>query len=161
MYGEVERADAHLQFVPAMRPVFEAALLREFLERGKPVLGICYGCQFANVWRGGSLIQDIPTQLRDTIEHGDSRHAVHVAPGTVLHDTLCLDECDIRSSHHQAIARTAPDARVTAVAPDGVIEAIEFSGVPFFVGVQWHPECDRESLATQRLFAAFVQSAGG
>jgi len=161
MYGEEPRGDAHLQFVPPARPVFEAALLREFLERGKPVLGICYGCQFANVWRAGSLIQDIPTQLPDAIAHGDARHAVHVAPDTLLHGTLGLEGCDIQSFHHQSIARVAPDARVTAVASDGVIEAIEFSGAPFFVGVQWHPEYDRAAVATQRLFSALVKSAGG
>lgn len=155
-YGEAERPDANLKLVPVARPIFEKALLKEMLERQKPVLGICYGCQFLNVYQGGSLIQDIPSQWPEPITHGDSRHVVQVSPGSKLHQLTGMTEFESRSSHHQAVARLAGGAVKTAKAPDNVIEALEFPENPFCIGVQWHPECDRDSVATQRLFKGLV-----
>ncbi|MBV9864695.1 MAG: gamma-glutamyl-gamma-aminobutyrate hydrolase family protein [Abitibacteriaceae bacterium] len=155
-YGADEHPDSHIKLVPALRPAFETILLREFLERGKPAFGICYGCQFFNVRRGGSLVQDIPTEWPNPIAHADTRHTVRVLPGTQLHHIVGMEEVDIRSSHHQSVKKLAPDAAVTSYAPDEVIEAIEFKDQPFFIGVQWHPEHDRDSLATQRLFGALI-----
>ncbi len=136
----------------------EAALLERMVPDGKPVLGICYGCQFLNVWRGGTLVQDIPAEWPDPIEHGNARHNVHLSPGTRLFDMLGRPEYEIRSSHHQAVARLAPGAHMAAVAPDEVVEAIEFSEAPFLVGVQWHPEVDPEVVTTRLLFQALVDA---
>jgi len=69
-----------------------------------------------------------------------------------------MEEFEVASFHHQAIGRPGEGARVTAHAPDGLIEAIEMDNDPLWLGVQWHPEWDRESLATQRLFQAFVKA---
>lgn len=162
LYNEETLPDAHVSLVPAARPAFEAALLTRFLERDKPALGICYGCQFFNVWRGGSLIQDIPTQWNEPIEHSSERgnipHMVRVLEHTKLRAIVEDEEFEIVSSHHQAIARLAQGAQTSAFAPDRLAESIEFEGAGFFLGVQWHPERSRESSASQRLFHAFVNN---
>jgi putative glutamine amidotransferase len=159
MYGEATREDGEVHLIRAERPRWEAALSQAFWEAGQPILGICYGCQFLNVWRGGSLIQDIPTQWPDCIEHSGVRHGVHLPPGSKLSAIIGADEFIVESSHHQAVKKLAPDARLIATAPDGVAEAIEFPEQNWVYGVQWHPERTPESLATQRLFAAFVEAA--
>jgi len=159
MYGEDVRADGGVQLIRAERPRWEAALAQAFWEAGHPILGICYGCQFLNVWRGGSLIQDIGAQWPNPIEHSGTRHGVHLPHGSRLSEVIGADEFVVESSHHQAVKKIAPDARLIATAPDGVAEAIEFPEQPWVYGVQWHPERTPESLATQRLFAAFVQAA--
>lgn len=166
-YGEELASNANVKLINLERPAWEAALLKRFLERGKPALGICYGCQFFNVWRGGSLIQDIPTQWPEAIVHapeesgrGNIRHAVRILPDTYLHRIVGEEEIEIVSSHHQAIARLAEGAATSAFAPDRLAESVEFGDAPFFLGVQWHPERDRESPATQRLLGAFVAACG-
>jgi putative glutamine amidotransferase len=155
-YGEEELPNAGVSLVNLARPAFEADLLKNFLELGKPVFGICYGCQFFNVWRGGTLIQDIPLQWPQHIEHKQSRHVVRVLDNTKLHRIIDEDEFEVVSSHHQAIGRLAHGAHTSAFAPDRLAESVEFEDAPFFIGVQWHPERDRHSRATQRLFGAFV-----
>lgn len=159
MYGEEVREDSRVELIRTERPRWEAALTRAFWEAKQPILGICYGCQFLNVWRGGSLIQDIGSQWPDPIEHSGTRHGVHLPHGSRLSEIIGADEFVVESSHHQSVKRIAPFARLVATAPDGVAEAIEFPDQPWVFGVQWHPERTPESLATQRLFAAFVQAA--
>jgi putative glutamine amidotransferase len=159
MYGETLREDGGIHLIKPQRPRWEAALSRAFWDAKKPILGICYGCQFLNVWRGGTLVQDIPTQWPDCIEHSGVRHGVHLPHGSRLAEIIGADEFIVESSHHQAVKAIAPDARLIATAPDGVAEAIEFPDEPWVYGVQWHPERTPESLATQRLFAAFVEAA--
>lgn len=162
LYGEETLSGADVSLVPAARPVFESALLKRFLERKKPALGICYGCQFFNVWRGGSLIQDIPTQWPEPIAHSSERgnipHMVHVLEHTKLRAIVEEEEFEVVSSHHQAIARLADGAHTSAFAPDRLAESIEFDDAGWFLGVQWHPERSRESPASQRLFNAFVNA---
>jgi putative glutamine amidotransferase len=160
-YGEEQNPNAHVKVVPLARPAFESALLREFLHRDKSVFGICYGCQFFNVWRGGTLIQDIPLQWPKPIEHHSGRHPVRVLHNTLLHRIVGMEEFEVVTSHHQAIHYLAKGAETSAFAPDRLAEAIEFDDKPFFLGVQWHPERDPESEATQRLFDAFVKACGG
>ncbi len=158
MYGEEELPGIKVKPLPPARPALEAALLREFLDRSKPILGICYGCQFFNVWRGGSLIQDIPTQWPQPIEHGDSRHCVRLLPDSVLHRIVEAEEFEVVSKHHQGIGRLAAGAACSAVSSDRMPEALEFNDAPLFLGVQWHPEWDRESPATRRLFEALMKA---
>ncbi|HVF09718.1 MAG TPA: gamma-glutamyl-gamma-aminobutyrate hydrolase family protein [Abditibacteriaceae bacterium] len=163
MYGEKPKVDSHIELIRPQRPAWEAALVGEFVRHDKPILGICYGCQFLNVWRGGSLIQDIPTEWPDPIHHSSGRHDVHLETNSQLHNIIGSDEFVVESSHHQAVARLAPTAKIAATAPDGVAEAIEFTDDDFMIGVQWHPERFPESLATRRLFTAFIGacSTGG
>ncbi|MGQ9736987.1 MAG: gamma-glutamyl-gamma-aminobutyrate hydrolase family protein [Armatimonadota bacterium] len=164
LYGE--QAIPETDALPEDRPLFEIALVRRFREMDKPVLGICYGCQLLNVAFGGTLIQDIPSQVGSSVKHrrtssaeAHARHVVTVRNGSRLREILGVSEVEIVSSHHQAVKRPAPGFRVTADAPDGVIETIEMEDARFFVGLQWHPEMDPEAEATRRLMQAFVQAA--
>lgn len=158
LFGEELNPKAKVNLVHPLRPAFEAELVRIFREHKKPLFGICYGCQFFNVFGGGTLLQDVPLQWPNAIAHSDARHRVRLEKNSLLHRFIGQREFEVASSHHQAIARTATGTRITAHAPDGIIEAIELDDDPLWIGVQWHPECDRESLATQRLFGAFISA---
>ncbi len=143
----------------------EWALLRAFEARRKPILGICYGCQLLNVWRGGTLYQHLPdlpnVQLphqRANREEPYPRHLVTLAPHSKLFATIRHAQFEVVSSHHQAIRVLGRGLVATAYSPDGVIEAIEDPEMPFFIGVQWHPERDPDASATRALFEAFVQA---
>jgi len=166
LYGE----ETHPETDPLSeeRPLFEIQLVRLFHEMDKPVLGICYGCQLLNVALGGSLIQDIPSQIGNLVKHRrqtsqepHARHAVTIRQGSLLSKILAATKLEIVSSHHQAVKQRGTHLRVAALAPDGVIEAIELEDARFFVGVQWHPEMDPEAEATHRLLRAFIEAASG
>jgi putative glutamine amidotransferase len=147
----------------------ELVLARWALEDRVPVLAICRGIQLINVAAGGTLYQDLPTQLPDTFPHACNAptyprayraHALRIEPNSRLAATLSATECRVNSRHHQAVKDVAPAFAITARAPDGVIEGIEHREAPFIVGVQWHPEslaaADPQMLA---LFEALVESS--
>jgi putative glutamine amidotransferase len=160
LYGE--EAHPETVCVPRARPQFELKLIEASCQRRKPILGICYGCQILNVAFGGTLIQDIPSQVQTNIAHGGTpppRHAVQLESDSHLRDILQSPHIEIVSSHHQSVKTVGAGVRVVARAPDGVIEATEFPVEHFVVGVQWHPEMDAESVYTKRLFKAFVEAA--
>ncbi len=156
LYGAELLENANVELVQTERPLWETPLCEAFARMDKPILGICYGAQFLNVWRGGTLIQDIPTQWPNHIEHSGVRHGVHLPAGSDLAKIIGADEFIVDSAHHQAIEKVAPDGKLIATAPDGVVEAIEWTDEKWMFGVQWHPERYPESVATQRLFEAFV-----
>ena len=160
MYGEEILPDAGVELIQSARPIYELALVTAFVKLDKPILGICYGCQFLNVWRGGSLIQDIPTLWSDAIAHSSERgnvaHAVRVLEHTKLRRIVETDEFEIISSHHQAMSRLGTGAATSAFAPDRLAEAVEFDDEAWILGVQWHPERTRDSEPSRRLFEAFV-----
>lgn len=142
-------------------------LLERLLERGTPTLAICLACQQLNVIFGGTLYRDLPTDgpavlLRHFSKAGPNpRHNVAVVPGSALHRALdASDEIEVNSFHHQAVREVGRGLARTAWAPDGVTEAVEVEALPFFVGVQWHPErmMPREESA-RKLFAALVAHA--
>lgn len=148
------------------RDVTELALLRLAADRGLPVLGICRGLQVLNVAAGGSLYQDIPTQVPAALRHDFAPnrtslpHEVTVAPGSRLAGILGETVVAVNSLHHQAVKELGPGLRASAYAPDGVIEAVEAAGDRFVVGVQWHPEELTETHADmRRLFTAFIDAA--
>src|SRR5687768_13918464 len=85
LYGEQMREDANVRLIHPLRPQFETLIVHAMRERAKPILGICYGCQFFNVLKGGTLIQDIPTQWPGAIVHHESRHAVRLLHDSILH----------------------------------------------------------------------------
>lgn len=130
-----------------IRDRYEIELFWEFVIQGKPVLGICRGCQLINVALGGSLFQDIATQCPDTLRHVDPalydryQHEVFVSPDTRLAG-LYPEQPHGRviSIHHQAIDRLGNDLMVEATASDGIIEAIRWKGAGYVAGFQWHPE---------------------
>jgi putative glutamine amidotransferase len=147
--------------VTPRRARFDKAIA-EYLyrETDLPVLGICGGMQLQCILTGGTLIQDLPP---GDIQHrrnkdGYQTHAVKVEEGSVLHKAIGETEFEVNSLHHQAIEAVAGPLKVSAHAPDGTVEAIEFSDHNFRVGVQWHPERMPESSQMQRLFKAFVDS---
>lgn len=136
------------------------------LERGLPILAICRGVQVLNVAAGGTLYQDIPSQVPGALKHRQdgprwaASHAVELAPDSRLARIFGQRTLRVNSFHHQAVKDVAPGFRAAAKAPDGIVEAIERSEGAFVVGVQWHPELmvAREPLY-RALFAAFVEAA--
>ncbi len=132
-----------------------------------PLLAICFGMQVLNVSRGGTLIQDIRSQLPDAIKHeqGAPRdrpsHSVKVAAGSKLNEIIKTEDLAVNSHHHQAIETLGADLVATAWSSDGVIEAFEDPRPDSFViGVQWHPEMGwQNDLFSQRLFNSFVAHA--
>lgn len=147
------------------KEAFDFALMEALLKWQGPVLGICYGTQLINVALGGTLHQDIPTQLNVGPWHGagfdeSCRHTVRIEPGTRLGDILGVDELEVNTTHHQAIDRVAPSLHLAATSPDGVTEAVEASeGDRFLIGVQWHPERLIAQERHLRIFKAFVAEA--
>ena len=133
-----------------VRDMYELELLHEFVESGKPVLGVCRGCQLINVAFGGSLYQDIatdvPTANAHVSEHYDQhRHAIRFPDSSTLASMFPgRSEAIVNSIHHQAIRDLGRDLNIEAVsAGDGIIEGIRHRRSPFVVGVQWHPEFHR------------------
>jgi putative glutamine amidotransferase len=152
----------------ANRDNTDAAILAHAIGNLKPVLAICYGCQALNVFQGGTLIQDIPTDKPGSLTHGktdlaasaksgDLHHSATLTSGSRLAQLNGSAAAEINTSHHQAIDRPGRNLRVTAQAPDGIIEAVEYTGdAPWIVGVQWHPERMANDAFSARLFADFV-----
>ena len=146
------------------------ALLEHAFAEHKPVLAICYGVQSMNVFLGGTLIQDIPSELHTPIQHPWSNrdkgapepfHAAKIESGSRLRELAGADEVGVNSSHHQSILDPGRSLRIAARAPDGVVEAVEWTGDSNWVtGVQWHPERMAESdLLAQRLFGNLIEVA--
>lgn len=141
------------------------ALLKEAFREERPVLAICYGIQSLNVFLGGSLIQDIGTELHSTIQHQwvgrkngtpEPFHSAQVERDSRLFALANASEVRVNSSHHQSVLKPGRDLRVTARAPDGVIEAVEWTGDhSWVIGVQWHPE---RMVATDALALLLFQS---
>lgn len=154
-YGE--KLLLNLELSPDERTDFEIALFREVTGLQKPILGICLGAQLINTALGGSLYQDIPTQVHTAINHR-STHNVTISEGTLLH-TILVGNIQVMSAHHQAVKTPGKGLTPSALSPDGVIEAIEMTDYPFLAGIQWHPEREPDNDQTRRLFNAFVAAA--
>src|SRR5579863_2513325 len=144
----------------APRDRYELDLFDAFVAEGKPVLGICRGCQLINVAMGGSLYQDIPSELGDTPQHRDSAlyerilHDVQIVAGTRMAQLYPgKRRAKINSIHHQAIKTLGKDLVIEAISlPDGLAEAIRWHGPSYVVGFQWHPEfLDAEQLDDSQL----------
>lgn len=114
------------------------SMLDAFLKAGKPVLGICKGCQLLNIRFGGSLIQHLAVAESHAWSKGDRVHGCKSLPGTLM-ERLYGREYAVNSMHHQAIGAVGKGFLVTSFAPDGVVESIEHEHLPL-LGVQWHPE---------------------
>ena len=129
-----------------------------------PVLAICYGMQVLNVSRGGSLIQDIESQVPNSIQHAQgipvarNSHNISIARDNTLSAMAAGEKVKVNSHHHQAVRTTGKDLTAIAWANDGVIEGIEDSRPDrFVVGVQWHPELSwKFDDLSRRLFEGFV-----
>jgi putative glutamine amidotransferase len=183
-YGE--KAVKECAAKDAGREAADDLLLQDAFDLGKPILGICYGLQSLNVWRRGSLIQDLPYSPASVLSEGASgastvvnhqpgrevqnAHPVLLTPGSrlfraisvVAEDTGDHLKLSVNSSHHQAVGLAGEELRVAATSPvDGLIEALEGADPrQFVVAVQWHPERSYENSAASRaLFTAFLEAA--
>jgi len=141
--------------------------LAEAERRALPVFAICFGIQSLNVFRGGTLIQDIPAQFPGAIKHeqGAPRdrhsHRVRILDGSLLRQLAGADSVSVNSHHHQAVETLGRELVATAWASDGLVEAVEDPRDDRFVlGVQWHPELawNRDPVS-QALFARFIEEA--
>lgn len=137
-YGEPR--SPQLGDVNLERDDFEYRILSEAIRLRKPVFGICRGVQVLNVFLGGTLYQDLPSEYPDTsLVHLGTPHRITVERGTRLYRILGQETLEVNSFHHQAVKKLAPGLRVSARATDGSIEAVECDSLPI-VGVQFHPE---------------------
>jgi putative glutamine amidotransferase len=155
------------------RDEFEIGLVKAARERGVPIFAICRGLQVLNVACGGTLVQDIPSQVKGALAHDlpvppnqsySLAHEVWLEKDSLL--SLLMrerlsdtDACEVNSRHHQAVKDLAPGFRVSATAPDGVIEAIEDPERRFCLGVQWHPENFFRTGEFRPLFEGFLEAA--
>ena len=167
-YGEEPRG--LLSNVDKGRDEYEFAVVLAARDARLPVLGICRGLQVVNVALGGSLVQDIATELPGSVEHSVPTpqhaiaHEVWVIKGSLLaslmqEQSAGADSFDVNSRHHQAVKRLAQGFEVTATAPDGIVEAIECAKGIFCLGVQWHPENFWRTGEFRPLFEGFVEAA--
>lgn len=170
IYGE----PAHPSFDAAEpgRDEYEIELVKRAIEADLPVFAICRGIQVLNVARGGTLVQDIASELPAALPHTmtvpphqpfDLAHDIWLTPGSTLArlmaDRTENDELAVNSRHHQALKATGEGLIVTATAPDGVIEAVEDPARRFLLGVQWHPENFWRTGEFSALFEGFVKAA--
>jgi putative glutamine amidotransferase len=157
----------------AGRDEFEVGLITAARARDLPLFAICRGVQVLNVACGGTLVQDIPSQMTGALQHSlcippheaySLAHEVWVDKDTLLARLIGerlrdQDACDVNSRHHQAVKEVARGFRVSATAPDGVIEAIEDPAARFCLGVQWHPENFWRTGEFRALFEGFLEAA--
>jgi putative glutamine amidotransferase len=165
LYGE-EPHETVTRIIPE-RDAFEIGLCREILRKDGPLLAICRGHQVLNVATGGTLVQDIPSQISGAKDHDpdaerwETAHKVRILPGTRLREILGTETIDVNSFHHQAVRQLGQGLVVSASSTaDGVIEGIEMPGRRLALGVQWHPEAfwDRQE-GFQPLFETLVKAS--
>src|SRR5229473_339546 len=155
------------------RDEFEIGLITAARARQLPIFAICRGVQVLNVACGGTLVQDIPSQVHGALAHSMPApphesyllaHEVWIDKDTLLWKLMRerlsdADACEVNSRHHQAVKRLAAGFRVAATAPDGVVEAIEDPAARFCLGVQWHPENFFRTGEFRSLFEGFLEAA--
>jgi putative glutamine amidotransferase len=168
IYGMTD--DGLVHAVDADRDAAEIAIARWAAAEDKPLLGICRGCQVANVALGGTLYRDIEKEYPgyNGLDHDQwgkaprhhLAHPVTVEAGTKLAAAIGTQQVQVNTLHHQALRDVAPQLSVSASAIDGLIEGVEIPDARFFVGVQWHPEELAEyNEPMRRLFQTFIESA--
>ena len=148
------------------RDGMEQRLIRAWLKTGKPLFGICRGLQALNVFFGGTLWQDIPSQRPSEVSHRSSElmmikervHSVTFAEGGLLRRLEGRDSLEVNSMHHQGVKDLGKGLTVEALAPDGMVEAFRLDGYGWLLAVQWHPEhLSADDPDHQTLFDAFVR----
>jgi putative glutamine amidotransferase len=162
-------ANPHPKLGPVLprRDATDALLIELAEERGLPLLAICYGFQALNVYRGGTLVQDIPSQVDGALKHMQEgfyerhSHTITIAEGTLLAELAGASATTVNSHHHQAIERLGRNLTPIAWAPDGIIEAvIDETTDQWVFGVQWHPEVGwSDDPLSRAVFGAFLEAA--
>ena len=171
-YGEA--AHPTIEDAEPGRDAFEIALVKAARARQLPIFAICRGVQVLNVACGGTLVQDIPSQLAGALPHSfpvpshqayELAHEIWIEKESLLarlmHDRIVDDGCEVNSRHHQAVKLAAAGFVVSATAPDGVVEAIEDPAARFCLGVQWHPENFFRTGEFRALFEGFLEASQG
>ncbi len=148
------------------RDTTDFAILDFVEQTDLPLVGICFGVQSLNVYRGGSLVQDIPAVVENPVMHDEdndkpaARHMVRIAEDSLVGRLAGRAQMDVNSYHHQSIAEAGRNLRPVAFAPDGVVEAVEDTTGRFILGVQWHPERGwKDDPFAKALFTAFIDKA--
>lgn len=164
-YKEKPLSDSRMKISPDGRTTFEIELFKAAARAGKPVLAICYGTQLVNIALGGKLYQDIALQVSDPIKHVASSagekvfHFVDIFEGTMLSRIMGASRIRVRSAHHQSVKNPGRGLHLSAVAHDGVIEALEPRTKNFLIAVQWHPEKTPNDRYSKKLFKALVSAS--
>ena len=164
LYGE-EELDVCGTTAP-QRDKSDLALLRAALKYKKPILCVCRGCQMVNVYFGGTLYQDLPTQLGTPIQHSQhdtyrgGAHQVKVLEGTPLYHLYGKTEISVNSLHHQAVRELAPCLSPMAYGPDGIVESFYLPDASQWLrAYQWHPEMFQDTAARDAVFSEFIGAA--
>jgi putative glutamine amidotransferase len=164
-YGENPLNSVNI--ISIKRDEYELGLFRVAYDRKIPILGICRGNQLINVALGGTLYQDISTQLPNSQGHSpegicedELYHSINIKKESKLYDIFDKEKIHVNSFHHQSIKKLGNDLRISAFSDDGIIEGVEGTGRGFLVGVQWHPEClTKRYPMFLKLFNALVSAA--
>jgi putative glutamine amidotransferase len=163
-YGE--KPISALGAIKEERTEFELELIDLALNQDLPLLGICGGAQAINVALGGSLYQDIATELPNADQHEQGAkitregHPIEIHPGTRLRQIVQKQTLEVNTTHHQAVRKVGKGLRVNATAKDGLVEGIESPYHKFVLGVQWHPEAlVGQDPYQRRIFSSFISAA--
>ena len=147
----------------SVRSVFELELVQRAMEKDMPILGICHGMQLINIACGGSLIQHIPAEVKNYISHKQDypkealTHKITIQENTKLSLLSRSLELMVNSSHHQAVKKIGTGLIISAVAEDGVVEAIEHPKYKFLIGCEWHPEYLIDNGIDIEIFKEFIK----
>ncbi|MCP4203330.1 MAG: gamma-glutamyl-gamma-aminobutyrate hydrolase family protein [bacterium] len=166
-YGEKARPNANLTLVPELDRI-EWSLMKGAQSAKTPIWAICRGLQVVNVFLGGTLWQDLPSQLPHTTDHDFEEPEDHLAhpvevtdTSSPLGETLAEGKAEVNSRHHQAVKDLAPEMKPVAYAPDGVLEVAEHRDEGWWLrAVQWHPENLLELPPQRRLWQHFAKAVG-
>ena len=157
----------NLEKSDSQRDEFERKIMEHVEEKQKPLLAICRGLQFVNVFYGGTLLPDLPEsrkKIHSKLKSGNDRmHAITLDKHSMVFDIVGEEKGMVSSGHHQCVSDIAPTLKVTAMAPDGVVEALEKKDVnahPFFLLIQWHPErtMDKMTPFSKNIREAFLKA---
>jgi len=141
---------------------FERRLIEKWLNTGKPTLGICLGMQFTNVVSGGTLIQDIPSQIGQIVDHRcyQKLHKITIDPSSNLAKILNTTQANVYSAHHQAVKDIGQNLKPVAESDDGIVEALERTDGNFGLFLQWHPEAMTNNLDHRNaIFSALIKAS--
>ncbi|WP_040984830.1 gamma-glutamyl-gamma-aminobutyrate hydrolase family protein [Oceanobacillus jeddahense] len=165
-----EEPHPHLGKIIPERDRLEKEVISYFLEKDKPILGVCRGCQILNVVTGGTMYQDLDSQYPDQlIQHTQKAafhhrsHSIKITPSTLLGKLVQTEKMMVNSYHHQANRSLAENFMVSATAEDGVMEAFESKIHRFVLGVQWHPEglINLSDDPSRNIYQGFIQACKG
>jgi len=144
-----------VKVVPRQKSDFEISLLKDVINLHKPVLGICYGMQLINVAFGGTIYQDIKSQISSEIYHRKGYHIIIVEENKFFKK----GKFSVNSTHHQAVKELGAGLTGFTFSPDKLIEAFYGTDYPFLVGVQWHPERLMDTNLSLELFRSFIEAS--